>query len=225
MSESIKRLVEAGLVFGVQQDKNNLCLSRITLGDGQLYLHTLQRYPLPTSTIQVTEVMEALESSSTLVFLDLAWPGSPRRRLHIQLNTDTMLAKQFVLLCTGQHQSGSSFLNTKLLWLGNKGQPGEHVLGGDYQYNNGDGGAPLLTHKYAYQYQESGSAGTVLSWYDPWTSKSTQFSITTTDRTDGRQWPRVFGKVVRGLEVLRAAVNHSDITEVTVVDCGVVLTL
>nr|XP_053644925.1 tripartite motif-containing protein 59-like [Cherax quadricarinatus] len=35
MSESIKRLVEAGLVFGVQQDQDDLCYSRITLQDGQ----------------------------------------------------------------------------------------------------------------------------------------------------------------------------------------------
>ncbi|XP_053650405.1 uncharacterized protein [Cherax quadricarinatus] len=142
--------------------------------------------------MKVTEVMEALESSSTLVFLDLAWPGSPRRRLHIKLDTDTMLAKQFLLLCTGQHQSGSSYLNTKLLELRNKGGSGEHVLGGDYQNNNGEGGAPLLTHQHGYQYQKSGSAGAVGSWYNPWSSKSTQFFIITRDRTDNGQWVNIF---------------------------------
>nr|XP_053628629.1 tripartite motif-containing protein 59-like [Cherax quadricarinatus] len=109
MSESIKRLVEAGLVLGVHQDQDDLRYSRITLQDGHLYLHTLQHQPPHYHTIQVTEVMEALESSSTLVFLDLAWPGSPRQRVHIQVNTDTMMARQFLLLCTGQQQqSGSS---------------------------------------------------------------------------------------------------------------------
>ncbi|KAK8720157.1 hypothetical protein OTU49_013543, partial [Cherax quadricarinatus] len=48
MSESVKRLVEAGLVFGVQQDRDDLRYSRITLQDGQLYLHVLQHQPLPT---------------------------------------------------------------------------------------------------------------------------------------------------------------------------------
>nr|XP_053650375.1 uncharacterized protein LOC128700925 [Cherax quadricarinatus] len=244
MSESIKRLLEAGLVLGVLQDQDDLRYSRITLQDDQLYLHTLQHQPPPTHThtIQVTEVMEALETSSTLVFLDLAWPGSPRRRLHIQLDTDTMMARQFVLLCTGQHQpasylntkllctgqqkqSGSSYLNTKLLWVWNKGQPGEFVGGGDYQYNNGEGGAPLLPHQLDHRYQKSGSAGAVWSRYDPCSNKSSQFCIITRDHTSGLKWSGVFGKVVSGLDVVRAAVNHSDITEVTVVDCGVVLTL
>nr|XP_053650407.1 uncharacterized protein LOC128700943 isoform X1 [Cherax quadricarinatus]XP_053650408.1 uncharacterized protein LOC128700943 isoform X2 [Cherax quadricarinatus] len=226
MSESIKRLVEAGLVLAVQQDQDDLCYSRITLQDGQLYLHALQHQPPPTHThtIQVTEVMEALESSSTLVFIDLAWPGSLRRRLHILLDTDTMMARQFVLLCTGQHQSGSSYLNTKLLKVWNKGEPGECVMAGDYQYNNGEGGAPLLPHQRDHQYQKSGSAGSVVSQYWPWGDQSAQFCITTRDFTDGGQWPRVFGKVLRGLDVVRAVVDHSDITEVTVVDCGVVFT-
>ncbi|KAK8723558.1 hypothetical protein OTU49_011783 [Cherax quadricarinatus] len=240
MSESIKRLVEAGLVFGVQQDQDDLRYSRITLQDGQLYLHVLQHQPLPTHahTIQVSEVLEALDHSSTLVFLDLAWPGSLARhrslaragslagsnRLHIQLSGNTTLGRQFVLLCTGQH-SGSSYLNTKLLEVENKGRPAECVYGGDYQYNNGKGGAPLLSHQDDQQYQKSVSAGAVGSPWSPGSHRSAQFYISTRDLTGSRHWCRVFGKVVKGLDVVRAAVNHSDITEVTVVDCGVVLTL
>ncbi|XP_069937134.1 uncharacterized protein [Cherax quadricarinatus] len=226
MSESVKRLVEAGLVFGVQQDQDDLRYSRITLQDGQLYLHVLQVQPPPTHayTIQVSEVLEALDHSSTLVFLDLAWPGSRSKRLHIQLSGNTTLTRQFVLLCTGQH-SGSSYLNTKLLKVGYKGEPWETVSGGDYQYNNGEGGAPLLSQQDDHQYQKSRSAGAVGSPRLLGSDQSAQFYITTRDRTDVILFPRVFGKVVKGLDVVRAAVNHSDITEVTVVDCGVVLTL
>nr|XP_053647554.1 uncharacterized protein LOC128699071 [Cherax quadricarinatus] len=135
-----------------------------------------------------------------------------------------MRARQFVLLCTGQH-SGSSYLNTKLFKLWNKDEPGEYVRGGDYQYNNGRGGAALFSHQDDHQYQKSSSAGAV--WSARWwgSLQSAQFCITTRDLTDGRQWYGVFGKVVKGLEVVKAAVNHSDITEVTVVDSGVVLTL
>nr|XP_053636902.1 uncharacterized protein LOC128691938 isoform X2 [Cherax quadricarinatus] len=237
MSKAVKRLVEAGLVLGVQQDHDVLRYSRITLQDGQLHLHALQHQPPPTHahTVQVREVMKMMASSSCVVFLDLAWPdlawpgstrpGSTRGRLHIQLNTDTMMARQFVLLCTGQHQSGFSFLNTKLLEVTNKGEPGECVRGGDYQYNNGSGGAPLLSHQRNHQYQKSGSAGAVWSWDHPWSGNSAQFVISTRDCIDGRPWFRVFGEVVSGLDVVRAAVNHSNITKVTVVDCGVVLTL
>ncbi|XP_069936277.1 peptidyl-prolyl cis-trans isomerase-like isoform X1 [Cherax quadricarinatus] len=234
MSKAVKRLVEAGLVLGVHQNQDDLRYSRITLQDGQLYLHVLQHQPSPPThahTIQlvmfveVMEVMEEMELSSSRVFLDLTWPGSTRGRLHIQLNTDTSLARQFMLLCTGQHPSGSSFLNTKLLEVTKKGEPGECVRGGDYQYNNGRGGQPLLAHQRYQKYQESGSAGAVWSWSVPWRSYSAQFVISTRDRTDRDKWSNVFGEVVSGLDVVRAAVNHSDITEVTVVDCGVVLTL
>ncbi|XP_069935988.1 uncharacterized protein [Cherax quadricarinatus] len=228
MSKAVKRLVEAGLVLGVHQNQDDLRYSRITLQDGQLYLHVLQHQPPPPThahTIQVMEVMEEMELSSSRVFLDLTWPGSTRGRLHIQLNTNnTSLARQFMLLCTGQHPSGSSFLNTKLLEVMEKGEPGECVRGGDYQHNDGRGGRSLLSHQ-NYQRQESGSAGAVWSWSEPWSSYSAQFVISTRERTGRGKWPYVFGEVVSGLDVVRAAVNHSDITEVTVVDCGVVLAL
>ncbi|XP_069936319.1 uncharacterized protein [Cherax quadricarinatus] len=56
MSERVKRLVEAGRVFAVQQGQDDLRYSRITLQDGQLYLHTLLRQPPPSHahTLKVT---------------------------------------------------------------------------------------------------------------------------------------------------------------------------
>ncbi|XP_069193722.1 peptidyl-prolyl cis-trans isomerase-like [Procambarus clarkii] len=105
-----------------------------------------------------------------------------------------------------------------------KGQPGEWVEGGDYESNDGEGGTPLLPDLQG-QYRESVRAGAVFSWYEPGDPKSAQFGITTRDRQDGVQWSYVFGDVVSGLDVVRAAVNQSDNTEVTVVDCGVVLPL
>nr|XP_045586685.1 peptidyl-prolyl cis-trans isomerase-like [Procambarus clarkii] len=163
-----------------------------------------------------------LEPSCTLAFLDLGWVGSTRGRVTIRLTPDTPLARQFVLLCTGQR--GHTYRNTKLFQVGYKGQPGEHVMGGDYESNDGEGGASLLPDLQG-QYRWSGRAGAVWSWYRPGGPKSAQFTIATRDRQDGGQWSYVFGDVVSGLDVVRAAVNHSDITEVTVVDCGVVLPL
>nr|XP_045590885.1 peptidyl-prolyl cis-trans isomerase-like [Procambarus clarkii] len=161
-----------------------------------------------------------LEPSCTLAFLDLGWAGSTRGRVTIRLTPDTPLATQFVLLCTGQR--GHTYRNTKLLNVKYKGGPGKWVEGGDYESNDGWGGAPLLPDLQG-QYRESGRAGAVLSLWGlggPW---SAQFGIITRD--DQEQWSDVFGDVVSGLDVVRAAVNHSDITEVTVVDCGVVLPL
>ncbi|XP_069186304.1 peptidyl-prolyl cis-trans isomerase-like [Procambarus clarkii] len=163
-----------------------------------------------------------LEPSCTLAFLDLGWAGSTRGRVTIRLTPDTPLARQFVLLCTGQR--GHTYRNTKLLNVKYKGGPGEWVVGGDYESNDGKGGAPLLPDLQG-RYRESGRAGAVLCCDDPGGPRSAQFIITTRDRQDGRQWFDAFGDVVSGLDVVRAAVNHSDNPEVTVVDCGVVLPL
>ncbi|XP_069193150.1 peptidyl-prolyl cis-trans isomerase-like [Procambarus clarkii] len=226
MREPVKRLVEAGRVLAVQEDQDGRRSARITLQDGQLYLHPLLRQPTPAHahahTLQESEVVGVLEPSCTLAFLDLGWAGSTRGRVTIRLTPDTPLARQFVLLCTGQR--GHTYRNTKLLWVECKGEPGECVAGGDYESNDGKGGAPLLPDLQG-QYRESGRAGAVWALWGPGGPWCAQFGIVTRDLPDGVQWPDVFGDVVSGLDVVRAAVNHSDITEVTVVDCGVVLPL
>ncbi|XP_069176625.1 peptidyl-prolyl cis-trans isomerase-like [Procambarus clarkii] len=224
MREPVKRLVEAGRVLAVQEDQDGRRSARITLQDGQLYLHPLLRQPTPAHahTLQESEVVGVLEPSCTLAFLDLGWAGSTRGRVTIRLTPDTLLARQFVLLCTGQR--GHTYRNTKLLEVWDKGQPGKWVAGGDYESNDGKGGAPLLPDLQG-QYRESARAGAVWARGGPGDPRSAQFAITTWDLQDGDQWPDVFGDVVSGLDVVRAAVNHSDITEVTVVDCGVVLPL
>ncbi|XP_042206161.1 peptidyl-prolyl cis-trans isomerase CYP18-4-like [Homarus americanus] len=223
MTEGVKRQVlEAGRVYAVHQDQHGLRSSRITTQDGRLYLHTLQSQPAPlhAHTIQFTDVVGALDCSSTLVFLDLGWAGSTRGRVHIRLSPDTPLGRQFTLLCTGQR--GHTYANTNLLEVCNKGSEREYVLGGDYQYNDGRGGASLLPDLQG-DYRGSGSAGDVRWCYDD-DARGAQFIIFTRDHRS-LSFPVVFGQVESGLEVVKAAANHSNIREVTVVDCGVVLTI
>ncbi|XP_069192277.1 uncharacterized protein [Procambarus clarkii] len=221
---AVKRLVEAGRVLAIQEDQYGRRSARITLQDGQLYLHPLLRQPTPAHahTLQESEVVGVLDPSCTLAFLDLGWAGSTRGRVTIRLTPDTPLARQFVLLCTGQR--GHTYRNTKLLWLGFRGNPGQCVEGGDYESNNGWGGAPLLPDLMG-QYRESGQAGAVWARYGLGGPQSAQFGITTWEHEDGRCRLNVFGDVVSGLDVVKAAVNHRHIKEVTVVDCGVVLPL
>nr|XP_045607518.1 tripartite motif-containing protein 5-like isoform X2 [Procambarus clarkii] len=225
MTEPAKRLLEAGRVLAVQQDEDDLRSARITLQDGQLYLHPLLRQPLPahSRTLQHSDILGMLDPTFTLVFLDLGW-GSTRGRVTIRLAPDTGLARQFVLLCTGQHTH--TYAGTKLLRVGGKGQQGECVVGGDYERDDGRGGASLLPDLQG-DYRRGGFAGTVWSpcWWPegPEDHRSAQFGISTRDRTDGQRWPGVFGNVENGLDVVRAATNHSDIKEVTIVDCGIVL--
>ncbi|XP_069181108.1 uncharacterized protein [Procambarus clarkii] len=158
---AVKRLVVAGRVLAVQEDQDGRRSARITLQDGQLFLHSLLRQPTPdhAHTLQESEVVGVLKPSCTLAFLDLGWAGSTRGRVTIRLTPDTPLARLFVLLCTGQR--GHTYRNTKLLRVFDKHGPGEYVVGGDYESNDGEGGAPLLPYLQG-QYRESSRAGVVV---------------------------------------------------------------
>ena len=155
------------------------------------------------------------------VFLDLAWPGSAARRVVVSLPRDTPRGRQFVLLCSGQR--GACYANTTLFRVWCEGQPGEWVVGGDYETGDGKGGAALLPHlDQLSEYWKSRTAGAVWGWYIP--ARGVQFAITTRDcRRRGDGYGYVFGEVVDGLQVVKEAAQHRPITEVTVVQCGVLL--
>ena len=103
----------------------------------------------------------------------------------------------------------------------------ECVFGGDYENNDGSGGAHLLTDSEVDEYRESdlewgvNRAGVVGGW-DDYHPNVAVFCIVTRDE-ECDPFSLVFGNVVGGLEVVMAAARHRSITEVTVVDCGVVL--
>ncbi|KAG0692889.1 NK-tumor recognition protein [Chionoecetes opilio] len=224
----VKRLIsQRGLVFAVHTTEGRSRHARISFEDERLYLHCLldqrrqTRRSLPRGavTLQVDEVAAAAPPCQ--VFLLLGWPGSAPRRVLICLSPDTPYGRQFLLLCTGQR--GPCYNGTKLFMVMEEGEPGESVWGGDYEENNGAGGAALLPDLDKGEYGKSCMAGDVgLGWYDPALGCGAQFLIITKDQP-GRSLPGVFGKVVGGLEVVAEAAGHRPITEVTVVDCGVVV--
>nr|XP_045592782.1 E3 ubiquitin-protein ligase RNF168-like isoform X1 [Procambarus clarkii]XP_045592783.1 E3 ubiquitin-protein ligase RNF168-like isoform X1 [Procambarus clarkii] len=223
LGETVKALIEADKVVAVPQDQGRQLSSRITLHKGRLHLHTLLHQPTPlhAHTLEHETLMNLVEPSSTLVFLDIGWAGSARGRIYIRLSPDTGLAKQFLLMCTGLR--GPTYANTRILGVWNKGTEFEMVGGGDYDCNNGQGGTPLLqglTNCEAYR--RPARAGTVRALHGPESTKSAQFSITTRDCAN-REWYWAFGQVESGLDVLKAVANHKCIKEVSVVDCGVLL--
>lgn len=224
MSEPVKRLVVAGQVVAVEQKQDGCHFSKITLQDGELFLHPLLRQALPihARSIQHSDIVNILDYSSTMAFLDLAWAGSTKGRVAIWLTPDTGLARQFVLLCMGLQ--GPTYTNTKFFEVEDKDQPGECMVGGDYETNDGEGGTSLLPDLGG-EYRRSSRAGAVGSWWGPEDHRSAQFYILTRDLPEGQWCSRVFGEVASGLDVLRAATSHGNITEVTVVDCGIVLPL
>ncbi|KAK4294962.1 hypothetical protein Pmani_032455 [Petrolisthes manimaculis] len=142
----------------------------------------------------------------TFTFLDLAWSGG-RGRVYIGVNHNITEARQFADLCTGQR--GSSFFNTRLTRVWNKGKKDECVFGGNY-----DSGVNRMLSSDDYC-----DEGTVM--FKSHTDMSGEFIICTKGTCP------IYGTIIgptfmgMGLEVLKEAAQLSDITQVTVVDCGV----
>ncbi|KAK3886210.1 hypothetical protein Pcinc_009629 [Petrolisthes cinctipes] len=158
--------------------------------------------------LQVSEIIKTLNPESTITFMDMAWEGLTRGRVYIRVSWDTTQARQFVGLCTGQ--PGSSFLNTQLNRVVNKGKQNECVFGGNYNFNE-------------YRVYGPCTGVGIVSFIKSRSEKSCKFCISTNGGYES--FGAVIGQVESGLEVLKAAVQLNDITQVTVVDCGVVVPL
>ncbi|KAK3866983.1 hypothetical protein Pcinc_027521 [Petrolisthes cinctipes] len=209
MKPDIRKKVEAGEVFGIQENQNDYNYSRLSLDNGRLLLHCLQNQPPPhvAITLPVSEIIKTLNPKSTITFLDMAGEGLTRGRVYIRVSRDRPQARQFVGLCTGQ--PGSSFLNTRLNRVWDKGGKEECVYGGNYNFND---------------YRVYGPYTFVgLVSFKSHSEKSGEFCIST--NIGYKSVGAVIGQVESGLEVLKAAVQLNDITQVTVVDCGVVVPL
>ncbi|KAK3894631.1 hypothetical protein Pcinc_001609 [Petrolisthes cinctipes] len=187
-----------------QNDHIYFKVTRVGIG---LDFHCLQNQNLPPDafTLPMSEMVKRLFHNNAFTFLVMAWSGR-RERVNIGVNTKTTEGRQFVDLCTGQR--GSSFLNTQLTRVWNKGKEGECVFGGNY-----DSGVNRMLSSDGYCYE-----GTVM--FMSHTDKSGEFIINTNGKSS------IFGSIIgevyiNEVEVFKEAAQLSDITQVTVVDCGV----
>lgn len=221
LSEETRSLLQDGRVFAVHQEAGHGRISWISLENDHLYLHPLQHQLLPPNafTVQMDQVVPA--SPPCLVFLDLAWGGNAPRRILIRLEPDNPRGRQFLLMCTGER--GPCYANTKLWKVLDKFGPWECVCGGDYEHNNGTGGAALLPDLTEGEYLRTCRAGAVWWCWGDDPGRGTMFAISTKQRRSGVTVPSAFGEVVSGIEVVLAAAQQDPITNVSVVDCGVVL--
>lgn len=99
------------------------------------------------------------------------------------------------------------------------------MYGGDYERNDGQGPSLLLPDLNEGEYRVSCRAGSVFGWqwHNPKHGVCGMFGILTRHCKLGAEYTHVFGEVVEGLDVVAEAAHHTNIMEVTVVDCGMVL--
>ncbi|KAK4308829.1 hypothetical protein Pmani_019506 [Petrolisthes manimaculis] len=115
MKPYIKKKVEAGEVFGIQENQNDYTYSRLSLDNGRLLLHCLQNQPPPHGaiTLPVSEIIKTLIPKSTITFLEMAWEGVTRGRVYIRagsvsFKSDSEKSGEFRINTFCGHQSSGA---------------------------------------------------------------------------------------------------------------------
>ena len=201
-------------------------------------LHTTNFRPLLAPTRRfATQPTPATSSSSSSskqpVFFDISIGGRPPQRVEFELYDDVTpkCAANFRALCTGE--KGVSPLSNKPLHY--KGSYFHRVIpqfmlqGGDFTRGNGMGGESIYGEKFAdenFRIKHDQPGLLSMANAGPNTNGS-QFFITTvvTSWLDGKH--TVFGRVVKGMEVVKevekvGSGSGQPREKVQIVDCGVV---
>lgn len=157
------------------------------------------------------------------VFFDVQFNGAPMGRIVFELFADTVpkTAENFRALCTGEHGFGYKGCTFHRVI------PNFMLQGGDFTNHNGTGGKSIYGNKFADEnFMHKHTTPGLLSMANagPNTNGS-QFFVTTvtTPWLDGKHV--VFGKVVEGMDVVKAIEGKGSQSgktsgTVTIANCG-----
>nr|QXL99749.1 TRIM32 [Penaeus vannamei] len=222
-------LIQAGVVwveitkerFGhlTKRQEGPECAGGATAKYGYQLHAFVDHLPPDESFIFKCNLYEDLISQPVVVFLRLAWRGKTQGDIIIELEDDSLRSKQFLKLCIGD--SEHSYRGTSLLSIHNFGIPGEGVVGGGYEQNDGTVYISLYpdipdNEKVAQPIIEGLLSGLVNGVND------TLFIICTRSHPGSVDWFS-FGRVTAGMDVLKKVMLVSNIRDVVIEDCGVVL--
>lgn len=145
-------------------------------------------------------------------------------RVYLRMYGDTPRGQQFLLLCSGE--KGHSYCKTRFFDADRVGEKGEIIRGGDYDNNDGTGGAAVVegVTSGGRLYHKEAVAGLLVGAHASQVERLGVFGIILT------AWPNNktdtgFGVVTCGLGTLRSASRHKPISDVVVENCGLVIPL
>ncbi|XP_066956756.1 neurofilament medium polypeptide-like isoform X2 [Macrobrachium rosenbergii] len=197
-------------------------LARVTWESMGLHIYCHQFQELPYDIIVKSNVLHAIiPTKDPMVFLDIGSDDHTLGRVYIKLWGHLRRANNMLLLCLGD--KGRSLRNSRFFKVMNADGPGERLLGGDYEYNDGRGGEALIDDlEYQGKYSMPMEMGLITSATGGNRAMDSQFYICTEEDLN-RQFACPFGRVFVGLPILKEAVWVSATTPIYIQDCGVVL--
>lgn len=219
------RLVGSSVWAVVTTGGRTRCAKVVQRGD-HLYLSALREGepPLYSHTLPYEEVRGMVDEACPKVFMEVSWGGKVQGHAGIKLTSTATRTRHFFYLCSGE--LGPSYANTRLLEVESRGRLGERVWGGDYQANDGSGGAALQGFTMGELAAQSVTAGLVAGFCygSEDHHKPSHFVVYNNDYPVAYEECPI-GMVEDGIDLFRSVAKLSNIRDVTISDCGLLLTL
>ncbi|KAG0719369.1 Peptidyl-prolyl cis-trans isomerase B1 [Chionoecetes opilio] len=211
----------ARTMYVAHQSEEGRRWARLSMHDSFLHLHALQASPPPASApvFSFSSVRSLVPRDSPSAFLEVGWEGVSQGRVLLTMMGDTARARQFLQLCSGE--GGPCYRGTCMFQAERVGGHGEIIRGGDYEHNDGTGGAAVVEGvATGGEHLHDAAPGLVVGAHSGQQHRLAVFGVILSPWSEHKT-DTAFAAVTSGLGVLRAAARTQPVTQVTVLDCGI----
>ncbi|XP_064082085.1 E3 SUMO-protein ligase RanBP2-like isoform X2 [Macrobrachium nipponense] len=215
------------MVYATVTGNDTPRFAEVKFEDGRILLYSLRDGSPPSEglRIQYDIVRTLADETPPLVFFEITFNGSPQGKIYIILLDNAGRTLQFLYLCTGER--GPSYSNTRFLEFANTATYGVKIWGGDYEHNDGTGGAALPGMTRGPQNYEIVTPGLVCGYYYSGYGddhKPSQFCIYL-EESQGNSDMSSLGRIVtsQGLDIAKAISRLPNVRDASVSDCGMML--
>ncbi|CAL4062403.1 unnamed protein product [Meganyctiphanes norvegica] len=168
---------------------------------------------------QMSLISSVIPLDSPEVFLDLSSECEYFGRVYIQLWGHLRRANQFLALCLGT-LGPTYMIDSHFFEAYGRNQPGECLHGGEYMINNRKSGQGLMEDlEWGDQWQLTQEEGMIVGAGNGRAERNTCFDICTIGNPL-KEFACPFGRVISGLDVVKRAIHHNPVRQVTISECG-----